>query len=1217
MTIVPAPDRRAEIDLPRMETPTELVVALHAFRREPFTSEQALAETWTRATLQRRDEDFEIVGLAVVAWGEFLRRRGERPFARGGLLDTMGSDSAGLTGAALREGRTELFQDIADFLARRGVSLPPLEAGRHTHPVWHHVIQVVEGYRALWLDPHLRLGGDVDVVERAALAGHALCAPDDKWPGLDYITDPAGHRAAALRYPQFLEPNGLIEEMVRVRFEQTARIGEARKAKADLGAFEMRLRHDLEAHRLSSDSASRLEAAGVDTTYLRELVAHQERFDQGGLWKRLAHGSVENELHHECEQVVERWSAVVAEAGRRVDQAVADGDRELAPLLEAAERFARDDPGPPYFALSRPNGYRGAETVAALRERGLSPRGHTRRWDVEPLPDRRDVRVPEVDSTMRSALFLPGRTDLTYQDACAGVRTMVLERLAKATPRSVTLTWIDPVQQGLSAGPVLELLEIDKKLLGDAVWSEPDDIARVLRGVTDRMAYLNQRCLRGAYDDLDAYNAEAGTLAEPHHVVVVTGFPHKFTEDAVSRILTILESGAHLGVSLLVVADEYYRRHVVTSPGPAGYLSVEFRRIVDGPSNVWPGWDRFLDHDIVIGDSGSPWVVVSAPVGSVFARCSWREPDDRTARLVVQGYGNASVEAEDVVVDSGHLVADEPGDRSSAAALDVPVGVRGRGTQVPLRLGQGLAQNVLVGGLPGSGKSSLFHTLITNAVRRYSPDELELYLLDFKQGVEFQPYASRGLPHARVVAVQSEREFGLSVLRGIRAEIDRRAEVFRGPSGAGSDSLREYRERTGETMPRVLVVVDEFQVMFAEDDAVAHECVALLDQVVRQGRAFGIHTVLGTQTLRGGTLGQLRGTLDQIAVRVLLKSSDADARLFLGDDNPAGAALTRPGQAILNADGGSREGNVEFQVALTSDEARDAAIDEARRHADARGDRRRPFIFDGTRRVDIREDPHVHALTTGRIARDPRVLRVHLGLSVAIGGSGGVELRRDAAAHLLIVERDVDVAAGALTSGLVTAALSVPTPPRVVAVDGIGIDEDQGELLPRVLRHLPDAVCQRRRRLTHEVEALVAEVRRRHEQDDYAAPRVLLVLQALQRLRELSDDRPDDGGPSLQEQLFVILRDGSDVGVHVLATVDSAENLERRLGYAALGEFGARLVGQCSADASHRLVGSAAASRLRQGALVLHQPDLDRTEKVRTFPVPDQQWIAGVLGGAR
>lgn len=1020
MTIVPAPHSRAEIDLPRPETPTELVVALHGFRREPFTSEQALAETWTRATLQRRDGDFEIVGLAVVAWGDFLRRRGERPFTRGGLLDTIGSDSAGLARVALREGRIELFQDIADFFARRGVPLPPLEAGRHPHPVWHHVIQVVEGYRALWLDPQLRLGGDVDAVERAALAGHALCAPDDEWPAIDVMTDAAGFSAAALRYPWLLEPNGLIQEMVRVRFEQTDRIGEARKAKADLGAFEMRLRHDLEAHRLSSESANRLDAAGVDTTYLRGLIAHQERFDHGGLWTRLAHGSVADELHHECGQVSQRWSAVVAEAGRRVDQAVQDRDRELARFVEAAERFARDDPGPPYVALSRPDGYRGMETVAALRERGLSPREHTRRWDVEPLPDRRDVRVPEVDITKRSALFLPGRTDMTYQDACAGVRTMVLERLAHAMPRSVTLTWIDPVQQGLSAGPVLELLEIDKKLLGDAVWSEPDDIARVLRGVTDRMAYLNQRCLRGAYDDLDAYNAEAGTLAEPHHVVVVTGFPHKFTEDAVSRILTILESGAHLGVSLLVVADEYYRRHVVTSPGPAGYLAVEFRRIVDGPSNVWPGWDRFLDHDIVVGESGSPWVVVSAPVGSVFARCSWREPDDRTARLVVQGYGNASVEAEDVVVDSGHLVADEPGDRSSITALDVPVGVRGRGAEVPLRLGHGLAQNVLVGGLPGSGKSSLFHTLITNAVRRYSPDELELYLLDFKQGVEFQPYAGRGLPHARVVAVQSEREFGLSVLRGIRTEIDRRAELFRGPEGAGSDSLREYRERTGRPMPRILVVVDEFQVIFAEDDAVAHECASLLDQVVRQGRAFGIHTVLGTQTLRGqGTLGLLRGTLDQIAVRVVLKSSEADARLFLADDNPAGAALTRPGQAILNADGGSKEGNVEFQVALTSDEARDAAIDEARRRADARGDQRRPFVFDGTRRVDIREDPHVHALATGRLARDPRVVRVHLGLSVAIGGSGGVELRRDGAAHLLIVERDVDVAAGALTSGLV------------------------------------------------------------------------------------------------------------------------------------------------------------------------------------------------------
>ena len=55
----------------------------------------------------------------------------------------------------------------------------------------------------------------------------------------------------------------------------------------------------------------------------------------------------------------------------------------------------------------------------------------------------------------------------------------------------------------------------------------------------------------------------------------------------------------------------------------------------------------------------------------------------------------------------------------------------------------------LIAGKTGSGKSTLLHALITNGALRYSPDELELYLIDFKKGVEFKVYATMELPHAR------------------------------------------------------------------------------------------------------------------------------------------------------------------------------------------------------------------------------------------------------------------------------------------------------------------------------------------------------------------------------------------------------------------------------------------------------------------------------------
>ena len=124
-----------------------------------------------------------------------------------------------------------------------------------------------------------------------------------------------------------------------------------------------------------------------------------------------------------------------------------------------------------------------------------------------------------------------------------------------------------------------------------------------------------------------------------------------------------------------------------------------------------------------------------------------------------------------------------PSDRlwtaDSTEGLDVPLGRVGATRLQHLRLGQGTAQHVLVAGKTGSGKSTLLHALVTNAALRYRPEELEFYLIDFKQGVEFKSYVTHELPHARVVAIESEREFGLSVLERLDGEMHRRGELFR------------------------------------------------------------------------------------------------------------------------------------------------------------------------------------------------------------------------------------------------------------------------------------------------------------------------------------------------------------------------------------------------------------------------------------------------------
>ena len=123
-------------------------------------------------------------------------------------------------------------------------------------------------------------------------------------------------------------------------------------------------------------------------------------------------------------------------------------------------------------------------------------------------------------------------------------------------------------------------------------------------------------------------------------------------------------------------------------------------------------------------------------------------------------------------------------------------------------------------------------------------------------------------------------------------------------------------------MPRILLIVDEFQEFFVEDDKIAQDAALLLDRLVRQGRAFGMHVLLGSQTL-GGAYSLARSTLGQMAVRIALQCSETDAHLILSEDNTAARLLTRPGEAIYNDANGLVEGNHPFQVVWLSDSERE------------------------------------------------------------------------------------------------------------------------------------------------------------------------------------------------------------------------------------------------------------------------------------------------------
>ena len=256
--------------------------------------------------------------------------------------------------------------------------------------------------------------------------------------------------------------------------------------------------------------------------------------------------------------------------------------------------------------------------------------------------------------------------------------------------------------------------------------------------------------------------------------------------------------------------------------------------------------------------------------------------------------------------------------------------------------------HALIGGPSGSGKTNLLLTMICSLATRYPPDELEFYLLDFKEGVSFAQFAPglrnrRWLPHARLIGVNinTDREFGLALLQHLADEMRHRAEVAKQNEVTKLEELRAAG--VPGPWPRIVAVIDEFQFLFGERDAVTSQAVQLLEDVARRGRCQGIHLVLASQDVSGIEAFWGRPAIfEQFVLRIGLPR----ARRVLADTNDATLHLPR-WHAVVNHESGIPHGNEIVRMPEATKEAVDEVLERlheqvCRRPTGAAAVRRQP-----------------------------------------------------------------------------------------------------------------------------------------------------------------------------------------------------------------------------------------------------------------------------------
>jgi energy-coupling factor transporter ATP-binding protein EcfA2 len=716
------------------------------------------------------------------------------------------------------------------------------------------------------------------------------------------------------------------------------------------------------------------------------------------------------------------------------------------------------------------------------------------------------------------------------------------------------------------------------------------------------METVIQKYLRNEYETIDEYNAQAGELAEPYRFLVVSDFPAGFTDDSLRRLSSIAASGARCGVYTLIFND--------TRLGlPHGVTTLE----------------DLIAHSVTLVREEEKFVWRD-PVFEQFPLRVDQPPSEDRLTQICDVVGRAAKEAARVEVPFETIAppAGKIWSLDSGSDIHVPVGRLGATRLQYMRLGKGVAQHVLIAGKTGSGKSTLLHAMVTNLSLWYSPEQVEFYLVDFKKGVEFKTYATHNLPHARAIAVESDREFGISVLQRLDAELTRRGELFR---AAGVQDLAAYRRTPNPlVIPRTLLMIDEFQEFFSEDDKIAQESSVLLDRLVRQGRAFGIHCLLGSQTIAGSS-GLPRATIGQMAVRIALQTSEADSQLILGDNNSAARLLSRPGEAIYNDQGGLVEGNSPFQVAWLPDERKDKYLEMVRARADQMGIQMAPaIVFEGNAPADLSKNAGLTALLArkdGQAAEGPP--RAWVGDPVAIKEPTAITMRRQSGANALVIGQAEDAAMATMAAMMISLAAQSRAATFQI-LDATPADSPLAGTFAKLKEVLPHDVRLVEWRATGDaVNEIAMELARRRDGQDLGAAPIYLFVHGLQRyriLRKSEDDfgfspigsgdeaKPADSGKQFAE----ILKDGPAHGIHVLTWADTATAVDRTLDRGSLREFDNRVLFQMSANDSSNLIDSPAANKLGLYRALAYSEEQGVMEKFRPYALPTAEFLARIKG---
>ena len=374
---------------------------------------------------------------------------------------------------------------------------------------------------------------------------------------------------------------------------------------------------------------------------------------------------------------------------------------------------------------------------------------------------------------------------------------------------------------------------------------------------------LLERLLKRVMDFQDKYgtsieqtNEAAGKIVEPYEVVILLDDPDAEIA-AQDQLIPLFEKGPMYGIYFIglnsteKVAQNNTQDHILKHTN-------SYHIINAGEVNSWKG-----------SQSDGLITTLSIANNEVWAKAAFEYINNAATKQIKHEFDwNKAIESPYIQTDN-EVVA--------------PIGYTEDGAPFYFKMDVSKQHyHAFVIGATGSGKSRFLHDVILSMTAAYQPEDVELYLLDFK-GVEFNCY--RGFKHTRAILVdRADERITYEVIKDIKLKMEERQQLL---AAAGASDVKEYnRMNLDKHLSQIILVADECQTLFADrakNGRLQNEMVDIIALIAQQGRAYGVHLLLSTQSLANAPqLG--KEILNQIGEHYILPCLPADAARLVSDE---------------------------------------------------------------------------------------------------------------------------------------------------------------------------------------------------------------------------------------------------------------------------------------------------------------------------------------------